>query len=118
MYLFVVKQASFEYPCSIQKMTILVFGLTRSGLELMSIYHTRGEHDSHYTTDVVNFIGEFLDFACLKIFHKRTSSPSHLKLTCSRHDIAENCYVDVKQQSLTPIKRRMVSKPKRIVHVH
>jgi len=34
---------------------------------------------------------------------KRTSSSSHWKLTCSRHDIAENCCVGVKQQSLAPI---------------
>jgi hypothetical protein len=32
---------------------------------------------------------------------KRTSSSSHWKLTCSRHDIAENCWIGVKQQSLT-----------------
>ena len=32
---------------------VIVFGLTRPGLE-PAIYHTRGEHDSHYTTDVVN----------------------------------------------------------------
>ena len=30
----------------------IVFGLTRSGLE-PTIYHTRGEHANHYTTDVV-----------------------------------------------------------------
>ena len=28
---------------------------------------------------------------------KRTSSSSYWKLTCSRHDIAENCRVDVTQ---------------------
>jgi hypothetical protein len=32
---------------------------------------------------------------------KWTSSSSHWMLTCSRHDIAENCWVGVKQQSLT-----------------
>jgi hypothetical protein len=32
----------------------LVFGLTRPGLE-PTIYHTRGDHANHYTTDVVVF---------------------------------------------------------------
>ena len=32
---------------------------------------------------------------------KRTSSSFHWKLTCSRHDIAENWWIGVKQQSLT-----------------
>ena len=32
---------------------------------------------------------------------KRTSSSSHWKLTCSRRDIAENCWIGVKQLSLT-----------------
>jgi hypothetical protein len=31
---------------------LIVFGLTRSGLELM-IYHTQGEHAYNYTTDTV-----------------------------------------------------------------
>jgi hypothetical protein len=31
---------------------IIVFGLTRPGLE-PTIYHTRGEHANHYTTDAV-----------------------------------------------------------------
>ena len=35
-----------------QQLPILVFGLTKSGLEPI-IYHTRGHHTSHYTTDVV-----------------------------------------------------------------
>ena len=30
----------------------IVFGLTRPGLE-PTIYHTRGEHANHYTTDAV-----------------------------------------------------------------
>jgi hypothetical protein len=30
----------------------IVFGLTRPGLE-STIYHTRGEHANHYTTDAV-----------------------------------------------------------------
>jgi hypothetical protein len=32
---------------------------------------------------------------------KRTSSSYHLKLTCSCHNLAENCWIGVKQQSLT-----------------
>jgi hypothetical protein len=32
----------------------IVFGLTQPGLEPM-IYHTRGEHANHYTTDAVCF---------------------------------------------------------------
>jgi len=32
---------------------------------------------------------------------KRISSSCHWKLTCSRHEIAENCWIGVKQQSLT-----------------
>ena len=36
-----------------------VFGLTRPGLE-PTIYHTRGEHANHYTTDVV------LNFWCFR----------------------------------------------------
>ena len=32
---------------------------------------------------------------------KCTSSSSHLRLTFSRHDMAENCWVGIKQQSLT-----------------
>jgi hypothetical protein len=31
----------------------MVFGFNGSGLPLM-IYHTRGEHAKHYTTDAVN----------------------------------------------------------------
>ena len=34
------------------KNNFIVFGLTRSGLE-PTIYHTRGEHTNHYTTDAV-----------------------------------------------------------------
>jgi hypothetical protein len=34
-----------------QKKNVIVFGLTRWGLEPM-IYHTRGEHANHYTTDL------------------------------------------------------------------
>jgi hypothetical protein len=37
------------------KIPILVFGLTRSGLEPM-IYHTRGEHANHYTTKAVEIL--------------------------------------------------------------
>ena len=33
----------------------IVFGLTRSVLE-PTIYHTRDEHDNHYTTDEVRLI--------------------------------------------------------------
>ena len=32
----------------------IVFGLTQSGLE-PTIYHSRGEHANHYTTDVVHW---------------------------------------------------------------
>jgi hypothetical protein len=32
----------------------IVFGLTRPGLD-PTIYHTRGEHANHYTTDAVDF---------------------------------------------------------------
>ena len=38
-----------------QQIPILVFGLTRSGLE-PTIYRTRGEHTNHYTTDAVIYI--------------------------------------------------------------
>ena len=31
----------------------------------------------------------------------RTSSSSHWQLTCSHHDIVKNCWIGVKQQSLT-----------------
>jgi hypothetical protein len=34
---------------------VIVFTLTRSGLEPM-LYHTRGEHANHYTADVVSSI--------------------------------------------------------------
>ena len=37
-----------------QHTPILVFGLTRPGLE-PTIYRTRGEHVNHYDTDAVNF---------------------------------------------------------------
>ena len=40
-----------------QQIPILVFGLTRSGLE-PTIYHTHGEHANHYTNDVVAIIGD------------------------------------------------------------
>jgi hypothetical protein len=33
--------------------SFIVFGLTRLGLE-PTIYHTRGEHANHYTTEVVS----------------------------------------------------------------
>jgi hypothetical protein len=33
----------------------IVFGLTRSGLEL-TIYRTRGEHANHYATDAADMI--------------------------------------------------------------
>jgi hypothetical protein len=35
-------------------LNLIVFGLTRSGLEL-TIYHNWGEHANHYTTDVVSY---------------------------------------------------------------
>jgi hypothetical protein len=35
-----------------QQIPILVFGLTKPGLE-PTIYHTRGEHANHYNTNVV-----------------------------------------------------------------
>ena len=35
----------------------IVFGLTRSGLK-PTIYHTRGEHANHYTTDAVHHVIE------------------------------------------------------------
>jgi len=34
---------------------LIVFGLTRPGLESM-IYRIRGEHANHYTTDVVDSV--------------------------------------------------------------
>jgi hypothetical protein len=34
---------------------LIVFGLTRPGLEFM-IYRTRGEHTNHYTTDAVDSV--------------------------------------------------------------
>ena len=34
-------------------------------------------------------------------FDNCDTSSSHWKLACSRHDIAENCWIGVKQQSLT-----------------
>jgi hypothetical protein len=38
----------------------IVFGLTRSGLE-STIYHTRGEHVNHYTTDTVTRFVKLLE---------------------------------------------------------
>ena len=51
-------QAVFDLPSSFWVITreatntnfIVVFGLTWSGFE-PTIYHTRGEHTNHYTTD-------------------------------------------------------------------
>ena len=48
---------SFSWMMSAEKQQIpntnfIVFGLTRSGL-VPTIYHTRGEHANHYTTDGV-----------------------------------------------------------------
>jgi hypothetical protein len=37
--------------------SFIVFGLTRPGLE-PTIYHTRGEHANHYTTDAVFTVDE------------------------------------------------------------
>jgi hypothetical protein len=34
---------------------IIIFGLTRSGIE-STTYGTRGEHDNNYTTDIVTYI--------------------------------------------------------------
>jgi hypothetical protein len=39
---------------------VIVFGLTRPGLEPM-IYHTRDKHPNHYTTDAVRLI-EIVDY--------------------------------------------------------
>ena len=38
-----------------QQIPILVFGLTQSGRE-PTIYHTRGEHANHYTTNAVEIL--------------------------------------------------------------
>ena len=38
---------------------LIVFGMTRPGLEPM-IYHTRGEHANHYATDAVFVVTEKL----------------------------------------------------------
>ena len=48
--------ALFPYCCVLSEeathINVLVFSLTRSGLE-STIYHTRGEHTNHNTTDAV-----------------------------------------------------------------
>ena len=46
----------------------LVFGLTRSELQL-TIYYTRGEHANHYTTDVVYCV---LGWNWMRIYKKHT----------------------------------------------
>ena len=56
-----------------QDIPIIVFGLTRSGLE-PTIYSTWGEHADHYTTDAVNVDDKTwtfrLLFICLySVFH-------------------------------------------------
>jgi hypothetical protein len=45
---------------------LIVFGMTRPGLEPM-IYHTRGEHANHYATDAVHkFLEVSYSFTCKK----------------------------------------------------
>ena len=52
----------------------LVFGLTRPGLKPI-IYHTQGEHDDHYTINVIQCI-------CKKDIDQYTVSKlSHVKVT-------------------------------------
>ena len=43
---------------------LIVFGLTRSGLE-PTIYRTQGEHANHYATDVVQLIPVNLNYMVL-----------------------------------------------------
>ena len=42
----------------------IVFGLIRSGLE-PKIYHTRGEHANHYTTDAIFYVEKCLFLSCM-----------------------------------------------------
>jgi hypothetical protein len=46
------------------KNNFIVFGLTWSGLEL-KIYHTRGEHANHYTTDAIFYVEKCLFLSCM-----------------------------------------------------
>ena len=45
---------------------LIVFGLTQPGLEPM-IYHTRGEHANHYTTDAVHLLVKHVSYHELDI---------------------------------------------------
>jgi hypothetical protein len=47
---------------------LIVFGLTQPGLEPM-IYHTRGEHANHYTTDAVHLLDMFNSKTCVIVKH-------------------------------------------------
>ena len=55
----------------------IVFGLTRPGVE-PTIYHTRGEHANHYTTDAVYYFYKWLVW---NMFRKKTTLPG-IALTC------------------------------------
>jgi hypothetical protein len=46
-------------------------------------------------------LGQTKEYKIGICWKKRKSSPSHWKLTCSRHDMAEKCSCGIKQQSLT-----------------
>jgi hypothetical protein len=46
---------------------LLVFGLTRSGLEA-TIYRTRWEHDNHYTTDAVEM--SCASSSCITVYNR------------------------------------------------
>ena len=56
--------------------------------------------NNHFSICLVTKINYFVDYY-LSFFCPSSFGNSHWKLTCSRHDIAENCWAGVKQQSLT-----------------
>jgi hypothetical protein len=52
---FALSPKSYMFSGEATNTNFIVFGLTRPGLEPM-IYHTRGEHANHYTTNAVSAI--------------------------------------------------------------
>jgi hypothetical protein len=66
----------------------IVFGLTRSRLEL-TIYHTRGEHASHYTTDALSTNNQL----CIEV------SP---KIYGPHHELFDRYEIFIAQMDLYP----------------
>ena len=86
------------------KIGILCFSAKQAALKRKSIDWLARNQDNVFEWGDMSIRGLLFQWtSTIQIWSstKRNSSSFYWKLTCSRHDITENCWVGVKQQSLT-----------------